>query len=460
MVPLFMELSQTTVLEICARLHPVFQTMGLEITSEGEAPDALYIVRFGVVSVSVEGELVMEAGAGDLFGENEILGLTIEGRRNRTCIAKTSCELCRLNAEGFYFLLRSCPDLQRRCRLLVDAHLRYLEDRLMLKETLSLRDRTCVDWRQWAGLLDTTEASEAQANAAKSGNPSLKGNFFRESLKKIAGVEAAPQAGDNGESDQDTSHKSLKTWFQLHVTAVLPEDDTIQQVQYTPGFDTFHFAVLGLQYPGTSDIPGSQERVFSEIFPVQQDRKGRVHVDRYISIQVRHKENIWEELPGVRVVLYAVFYPASFLPPTGYLATLDDLIFSTLDVHGFSADRSFEGDAIGNLTASSNVQSAEERERVEGEVSQKIGEDVTVSRRAQSFDGEHRAGTTRHTHTMRVHAHTLTMRMRVIQPKYDSAQAYTCFLIQCVRLRALCVNRYIGTCGRADELKNPCREPR
>ena len=79
MVPLFMELSPTTVLEICARLHPVFQTMGLEITSEGEAPDALYIVRFGVVSVSVEGELVMEAGAGDLFGENEILGLTIAG---------------------------------------------------------------------------------------------------------------------------------------------------------------------------------------------------------------------------------------------------------------------------------------------------------------------------------------------------------------------------------------------
>jgi len=413
MVPLFMELSQTTVLEICARLHPVFQTVGLEITSEGEVPDALYIVRFGAVSVSVQSELVMEAGPGDIFGENEILGLTMEGRRNRTCIAKTSCELCRLNTEDLYSLLRSCPDLQRRCRLLVDAHLRNLEDRLMRKETISLRDRTCVDWQQWAGLLDTTEASEAQANAAKPGKPSL--ISFTESLKKFAGVEAAPQTGDNGESDQDARHKSLKTWFQLHVTAVLPEDDTSQQVQHAPGFDTLRFAVLGLQYPGTSDIPGSQERVFSEIFPVQQDRKGRLHVDRYISIQVRHKENKWEELPGVRVVLYAVFYPASFMPPTGYLPTLDDPIFSTMDANGFSADRPFEGDVIGNLTPSSNVQSAEERERVEGEVSQKIGKNVTVSRRTQSFDGEHvsrrtesfdgehRAGTTRHTHT---HTHT------------------------------------------------------
>ena len=51
------------------------------MTSEGEKPDALYIVRTGVVSVRAGGEEVMEATAGDVFGENEILNLTRERRR-------------------------------------------------------------------------------------------------------------------------------------------------------------------------------------------------------------------------------------------------------------------------------------------------------------------------------------------------------------------------------------------
>ena len=62
---------------------------------------------------------VMDATRGDMFGENELLGLTLEGRRNRTSVAQTSCELCRMSAAHFRALLESCPDLQRRCRLLV-----------------------------------------------------------------------------------------------------------------------------------------------------------------------------------------------------------------------------------------------------------------------------------------------------------------------------------------------------
>ena len=77
-------------------MHTLGQTMGLEITREGEKPDALYIVRTGIVSIMVMGEEVMEAMHGDLIGENEILNLTQGYRRNRTCVAKTSCELCRL----------------------------------------------------------------------------------------------------------------------------------------------------------------------------------------------------------------------------------------------------------------------------------------------------------------------------------------------------------------------------
>ena len=449
-VPLFFGLSQTTVLEVCAHLHPVFQTMGLEITTEGEAPDALYIVRFGVVSVSVESEVVMEAVPGDIIGENEILGLTVEGHRNRTCIAKTSCELCRLSAEGFYFLLRSCPDLQRRCRLLVQAHLRNLEDKLMLEQSLSLRDRTCVDWRMVAQLLEANEsATAAQPKAASTLNPlahalrSLGGSSFANRNK---GADAGAAAGLNAECMEpqgEKGRKMLKTWFQLHVTAILPVDDTLRQVPRSAGLDSFRFAVLGLQYPGTQDCPGSRERVFSEVFPVQQDAHGRMHIDCYVSIPVRHRMNTWDALPGIRVVLYAVFYPRSFLPPTGHLPNLDDplpldelqetgtqftgsftrpamrsadSVFSTRGNGGLSAERSF-GDITGDLNPSDNdaaalaedstakvneaqyeavasVQSKlaserhffKERERVEAEVSRKHGRTMSV------FSETHKAG--------------------------------------------------------------------
>ena len=42
--------------ELCVHLEPIYKTEKMEITTVGEIPDALYIVRFGVVSVQVRDE--------------------------------------------------------------------------------------------------------------------------------------------------------------------------------------------------------------------------------------------------------------------------------------------------------------------------------------------------------------------------------------------------------------------
>jgi CRP-like cAMP-binding protein len=90
--------------------------------------DSLYIVRFGVVSIQKDGEELCEAKRGDLFGENALLGLCDDGgRRTRTCVAKTSCELCQMTAAQFFELMHSCKDLQRRCRVLVQVWARVGE---------------------------------------------------------------------------------------------------------------------------------------------------------------------------------------------------------------------------------------------------------------------------------------------------------------------------------------------
>ena len=47
---------------------------GAQITCQGEVPDALYIVRFGTVSLRVNNEVIMEKVCGTMFGENALFG--------------------------------------------------------------------------------------------------------------------------------------------------------------------------------------------------------------------------------------------------------------------------------------------------------------------------------------------------------------------------------------------------
>ena len=107
----------------------------------------------------------MDERRGQRAGENELLGLTVEGRRNRTSVAQTSCELCRMSAAHFRALLESCPDLQRRCRLLVCAHINSLQDLLQMAIPPSRQQRYCVAWKHAAELVDAPERALLAANA-------------------------------------------------------------------------------------------------------------------------------------------------------------------------------------------------------------------------------------------------------------------------------------------------------
>lgn len=365
-VPLFMKLGQSTVQEICHVLKPVYQvslrrlqfcladpyeladsrvlrqTMGLEITSEGERPDALYIVRNGIVSVLVMGEEVMEAVHGDLIGENEILNLTQSYRRNRTCIAKTSCELCRLSADHFFELLRSCKDLQRRCRLLVQAHLENLQDCMKMKISPSLRERYCVAWKQVATQIDSVEIAmgnvdhhsendygshasidQASWTSWRKGAMQKASKLFHLGEVSISGQEHVQRVGGS---------RVLTTRFVLRLRSIMPASDLFRC------FSNIKYAVVGIQYGGTLDCKGSRERCFTDVFAVEQDTTGAVKLDKEIAINVRHLHNDWARLPLLRFVLYAVFYPDSFNPPvTGYLPNLDDPLpedeFQEVSVH-------------------------------------------------------------------------------------------------------------------------------
>jgi hypothetical protein len=324
-------------------MHTLGQTMGLEITREGEKPDALYIVRTGIVSIMVMGEEVMEAMHGDLIGENEILNLTQGYRRNRTCVAKTSCELCRLSSDHFLELLRSCSDLQTRCRLLVHAHFASLQDRMKMRVAPSLRERYCVAWKQVSAQIDSAEDAkgdaqaqgQAQNAAGEAGPPSVDNrDKSRRSLKLVKHVVKGASerflagGGDDSNGAPEGMHRVggagggarlLTSRFVLRLRTVVPTSDVFGC------FSNIKYAVLGVQYGGTQDCPGSRERTFTDVFSVEQDKHGVIDLEHEVAINVRHLHNSWADLPALRVVLYAVFYPDSFNPPlTGYLPNLDD----------------------------------------------------------------------------------------------------------------------------------------
>ena len=117
--------------------------MTLDLAEQGEYPDALYIVRFGTVCVCVNGEVLVEARCGDLFGENALLGLTRDGRRNRSAFAQTMCEVCVLRKPDLMALLK-LEGFRRPFSAMVHTHISTLDTGAT---SMSAALRYCVNWR-------------------------------------------------------------------------------------------------------------------------------------------------------------------------------------------------------------------------------------------------------------------------------------------------------------------------
>ena len=293
----------------------------------------------------------MDATRGDMFGENELLGLTVEGRRNRTSVAQTSCELCRMSASHFRALLESCPDLQRRCRLLVYAHLNSLQDLLQMGLPPSRQQRYCVAWKHAAELVDAPErpllAGKAPQHAPDAGADDAGGVEHEptaaaktapgrageaeapttsdptQSLStRPALQEAADGTGEGGGGAGGGAMQPLTTLITLQLRTLVPVEG--YEGRSAACFRRIKYAVLGLQYPGTPDVAGSRMRIFSDVFRVFPDETGQVAVQAEVVLHLRHRTSNWHAMPPLRVALYAVFYPDSFVAPQGYLPNLDD----------------------------------------------------------------------------------------------------------------------------------------
>jgi hypothetical protein len=130
-IPLFENLSQTTRIEVCVGFETYFCSPQEELCCEDEEPDAFFIVRAGDVLLSCKGARVAVARRGDVFGEIGLMGLTPSGRRMRTAVALTECELLRMSKDHFAHLILSNDELRLQYRKLVCKFMRIIKEETM-----------------------------------------------------------------------------------------------------------------------------------------------------------------------------------------------------------------------------------------------------------------------------------------------------------------------------------------
>ena len=89
-VPLFASLPDARLRELAALARPVSLPAGVVLFERGDPGDALYVIRHGRLEVVVDGEVVREAGRGEVLGE---LALLTGEPRNATVRARRDAEL-------------------------------------------------------------------------------------------------------------------------------------------------------------------------------------------------------------------------------------------------------------------------------------------------------------------------------------------------------------------------------
>jgi len=107
-VPLFASLDKAALAELGKRLRPLVALPDEKIITEGSAPDAMYFIAAGEVSVVREGNRIV-LKEGDFFGE---AGLLDKRPRNADVIADGYCHLLMLHRRDFDRLLERRPELR------------------------------------------------------------------------------------------------------------------------------------------------------------------------------------------------------------------------------------------------------------------------------------------------------------------------------------------------------------
>ena len=322
LAPMFYGVSSSLHAQLCMYLMPTYKTEGMEITTEGELPDGLYITRFGLVSVCLNGEEIFEAQTGDVFGENALLGLSLDGKRQRTCIAKTMCELCKLHKEDLTVLLK-IEEFRRPLRIMLQAHLAHLEVLLSSDQPIAPYMLYCVNW---AEIKVRVQHARSQAAPLKAEH-----NLADKALRRTLSQHLAAGSGFLV-TEVHLVFRTMKAHASLHnvelvIAASWPGYHSAHESLRIAGLPCRAFSEVQ-QCHATTDTCGRRAGggAGNGRAGAEAEAEGDFVLNAALSLPVTHQNSRWEEMPPIRFVVYKLLrsHGVKFSAPEGHLLRLDD----------------------------------------------------------------------------------------------------------------------------------------
>jgi signal transduction histidine kinase len=109
-IPLFVDLPEIDLKQLCGKIEEVHLLAGEELFEEGSSGDRAYVIRSGeveIVKYSSEGEMLLAVrGSGDVIGEIALIDLS---PRSASVRARTDCLLYAITNDQFDDLLSTSP---------------------------------------------------------------------------------------------------------------------------------------------------------------------------------------------------------------------------------------------------------------------------------------------------------------------------------------------------------------
>jgi cAMP-dependent protein kinase regulator len=159
-VPLLQSLKDDERHKIANRLNAIEFEDGDAIVTAGESGDAMYILQTGEAQAFVQGDLVMEYGAGEFFGE-----LALRSKQTRAATVKASgfsTTVLQLPQEDFNWLMTQKGDIKALIEQQADNY-KFAEYATMLQKVPLLQSLTDDERQKVAGCLNAIEFEDGDA---------------------------------------------------------------------------------------------------------------------------------------------------------------------------------------------------------------------------------------------------------------------------------------------------------
>ena len=140
-VPLFATLTDRTLADVCLELKAYHATAGEAFTVEGDRADKMFVIKSGMVKLSVQGDELLSSPmkGGDFFGVICLAGLS--DIRPYTTTAMRQCQLCTLSRDDMEMLVGMHPEMGDLLMDFARVRLAEIKADVEASRNKSMRDR-------------------------------------------------------------------------------------------------------------------------------------------------------------------------------------------------------------------------------------------------------------------------------------------------------------------------------